>query len=219
MKKKRKVNREDIYFDIWLSHYRELQKYKSLHGDILVSEDFKITDGFCLGAWLGLQRNLYRKGKLDFEREDLLNKIGMVWNVYNFVWENHYNLALKFYEEYGHIDIPYNYILCEANLGTWLLKQKKLYHQKKLEDWKIQKLEDLGVTWEVQKSLWESHYSLAKKYYKENGNLLIPVAYQVDGFNLGGWVVHQRQKYKENRLSDYQIKKLNSIKMVWKVRG
>lgn len=218
--RKIKHDKEEMYFEIWLSHFKDLQRYKILYGDILVPEDFKTENGFCLGAWLGLQRNLYRKCELKFDREDLLNSLGMVWNVYTFLWEKYYKEALKFYVEHGNLDIPYNYISSSGdNVGTWLLKQKKLKRIGKLEDWKIKRLEDLNVTWKIQKSLWDSHYSLAKKYYKENGNLLIPVNYISNGFNLGGWIVHQRQKYKCGKLSDYQIKKLNSIKMVWKVRG
>lgn len=218
--KKTKQDRDDMYFEIWLSHFKDLQRYKVQYGDVLVPEDFKTETGFCLGAWLGLQRNLYRKGELKFDREDLLNKLGMVWNVYTFEWENHYKEAVEFYNEYGHLDIPYNYISSSGdNIGTWLLKQKKLKRLEKLEDWKIQKLEALGVNWRLLDFLWESHFNMAKQYYKENGNLLIPVNYIIDNFRLGSWIVHQRQKYKENRLSDYQIKKLEKIGMVWKVRG
>lgn len=219
MKKKRKSDREALYFDIWLSHYRELQKYKDEHNDILVPEDFKDSTGFCLGAWVGFQRDLYKKGKLDFEREDLLNKLDMVWDVYIAKWEKHYSEVLKFYKRHGHIDIPYNYILHDIHLGEWLFRQKKFKHLGKLEAWKIQKLDDLNINWRIQDSLWESHFCLAEKYYKENHNLLIPVNYQSEKFNLGGWIVHQRQKYKCGRLSDYQIKNLESIGMVWKVRG
>lgn len=72
---------------------------------------------------------------------------------------------------------------------------------------------------------WMRNYNLAKKYYEEHGNLLIPQNYEVvDNGNiikLGNWINKQRAYYNENaptKLTNKQIGLLNEIKMVWNLR-
>ena len=66
---------------------------------------------------------------------------------------------------------------------------------------------------------WDDYYQLAKQYYEENGNLLIPSDYRINDVNLGAWIGAQRSKYKGiyeyKNLSEEQVEKLNAIKMVW----
>ncbi len=65
--------------------------------------------------------------------------------------------------------------------------------------------------------LWNEKYKIAKKYYKEHGNLKVPVNYKVENFLLGDWIFRQRKLKKENKLSKEKIDKLNSIGMIWQV--
>ena len=64
---------------------------------------------------------------------------------------------------------------------------------------------------------WNEKYKLAEEYYKEHKDLLIPKSYVINGVNLGNWIAWQRQNYKNNKLSEERINKLNKIKMVWVV--
>ena len=43
---------------------------------------------------------------------------------------------------------------------------------------------------------WINKYQMCVKYFKENGNLLIPARYVIDGVRLGQWIGWQRQNYK-----------------------
>lgn len=76
----------------------------------------------------------------------------------------------------------------------------------------------LGVSFEKE-DFWEVRYALAKAYYEEHGNLNIPPEYKVNGIWLAKWVNEQRQVYIGNRgekkLTDFQVKRLNEIGMVW----
>lgn len=66
---------------------------------------------------------------------------------------------------------------------------------------------------------WETMYSCAELYYKQNGNLDVPFKYKtIEGYSLGTWIFTQRQVYakkKNGTLSAGQIKKLEAIGMVW----
>lgn len=65
--------------------------------------------------------------------------------------------------------------------------------------------------------MWLKKYKLAKEYYEENNNLLIPKRYVINGIQLGQWIANQRKEMKNNSLSNEKMVLLNSIGMVWKV--
>ena len=76
----------------------------------------------------------------------------------------------------------------------------------------------------TQKERWLRNYNLAKIYYKENGDLLIPYTYETKDeqneiVKLGIWISSQRQAYKNNKLEDWKIKLLEEIKMTWGVEN
>ena len=67
---------------------------------------------------------------------------------------------------------------------------------------------------------WEESYKLAKIYYEEKGNLLVPPKYKTkEKYNLGTWIINQRMKYKNKKLTQEQIKQLETIGMVWNPFG
>ena len=69
---------------------------------------------------------------------------------------------------------------------------------------------------------WLYKYTLAKRFYEENGNLLIHSNYVVcinnEKHNIGIWIIKQRKDYIEGKLDDRQIKLLNSINMIWDIK-
>ena len=72
----------------------------------------------------------------------------------------------------------------------------------------------------TQKENWLKNYNLVRKYYEENGDLLVPYKYEVKDeegsiIKLGAWISTQRKFYKKNKLQDWKIKLLEEIEMVW----
>ncbi len=66
---------------------------------------------------------------------------------------------------------------------------------------------------------WDLMYEYAKQYYREHGNLEVPVRYQTEeGYGLGRWLLTQRkvragEKY--GALGADRIEKLDRIGMIW----
>lgn len=65
----------------WAKMYNLAEHYYRDNGELLIPYIYKTKDNVSLGAWIGLQRKKYRDKKLSEEKIDLLNKIGMVWDL------------------------------------------------------------------------------------------------------------------------------------------
>lgn len=137
-------------------------------------------------------------------------------------WNEWYFLALNsgypFNERKKTNKLNYNRNM--SKIGAWISRQRSAYFNNKLNSNQIKLLEKAGIDWNLgirfnNQVTWDNAYLLALVYYKENGNLLIPPNYIVDGYNLGSWIIRQRVAYKGYYLKKEYIDRLNSIRMIW----
>ena len=145
-------------------------------------------------------------------------------------WLKRYELAKNYYEKYGNLEIKASFITLDGithdekgyKLGLWIIKQRQHYSNNKLSEEMIQKLENIGMIWNINDHIWFEYYNLAKKYYLEHGNLQISTDYVVDDKKLGKWIHGQRKAYKQigtYSLTPKRIELLNEIEMVWSVHN
>ena len=81
---------------------------------------------------------------------------------------------------------------------------------------RIAALDRLGMVWDVRQMQWERNYQAAKVFYQEHGRLRVEKGYLTpDGISLESWIERLRKWYKLNRLTEGQIKRLETIGMVW----
>lgn len=126
------------------------------------------------------------------------------------------DLLVKYYYENGTINMPMYTVYQGIHIWEWLQGKKKKYVKGKLSKKEIAFFEKYGIIWDVFGERWQVAYNAAKRYYEEHGNLFIPVDFvSDDGVKLHSWLLHQRGKYKMNRLTQLQIQKLNDIEMCW----
>ena len=195
------LNIENIYsidsikeeMQVATSYYRSLGE-----ADQIINEKFKIIDEV---------RNC----------RELFEKLN---DALTATWDMYYASAKQYYKENGNLEVPARYITEEGYaLGSWLNNQKAIRKGTivgKLTEDQIQKLDSIGMIWDLLDYFWEQNFKLAKEYYLTYGNLDIPTNYKsTDGKHLGNWILRQRQLYKSNSLTDEQIKKLDSIGMDW----
>lgn len=217
-----------VYDNDWPLKYKEAVKFYEKNGHLRVPNTYT-QNGINLGRWIQIQRQLYKKNKITYDRVVLLNKIGMVWNLdrslkYNLKWALVYKEVLKYYEENGNIEIPSNYNINvngeEVQLSKWIAVQRSMFLQDKLPSDKKEMLDKVGMVWKIRNRYsWDKMFGLALDYYSLNGNLFIPKNYQVivngETVNLGTWITNQRRNYKAGVLAPLRISKLEEIGMVW----
>lgn len=210
----------------WSRYYEAARTYYKEKGDLNVPSRYVTEEGIALGQWLCQLRNWERSGVqskyLSEDRKRKLEKIGMIWDKLDYLWERNYFEAYTYYQEHHDLNVPSTYVtengIC---LGAWLcrLRQLRAGHGRGTPPTveQIRRLDAIGMIWEKKTdSKWEAFYQAAEKYAEEKRTLLVPVAYTTSsGLHLGTWIQRQRKLYREGKLSQERKAKLDSIGMAW----
>lgn len=211
----------------WMTKYSSAKKYYEKHGNLFVPvgylDETTLLNNKPVELYIFIQQNrLAYKGKgnvsLSQEKIDLLNAIGMVWDMYEYNWNKNYELCKIFYNTHGHLRIPQNYMYEDVNLGTWIVNQRLAYFDKignNLTEEKIAKLNDIEMVWDATNNVWDSNFLLLNEFYNEHGHIDVPNNYMVQNVNLGKWLQNQRVLHKKGRLSNEHYEKLNNFNMIW----
>ncbi len=202
----------------WRVFYSEAKKYYEKNGNLLVPSSYITENGFTLGTSIANLRSAYRRGKrtgfLTEDRIQLLNSIGMVWDMLQYVWERNYSLLKKYYNTYGNLNVSVDYVTEDGTTLYYIVDNyKKAYRKGTIKEEQKDALEKIGIDWRTDKEIkWERGYNNAKKYYGLNGNLSIPASYKSeDGHRTGLWIRNQRKRYNEGKLSDKETELLFAI--------
>ena len=141
----------------WDKMYELASQYQQEYGNLLVNTHSTYR-GEKLGEWINHQRTFYmRKGtekeNADFtdERIFALEAIGMVWDVNDYKWNRMYDIAKRYYDLYGHLEVPADQEFEDIKLGKWLSNQRSSFRgykgRKTLSTDQIEKLNRLKIKW------------------------------------------------------------------------
>ena len=219
----------DVFTVSWQTMFEQAKKYYSESGDLEAPARFITNDGYSLGHWIYNQRAVRKgqqTGNLSEEQIEKLNSIGMRWDLYtDYSWEKNFNAAKNYYEKNGHLDVPSRFVTRDGlPLGAWLSSlrtwESSGIHPKYLSAERKKQLESIGMIWSELDYYWEQNFSEALRYYRKNGDLLVPSNFVTDnGVRLGSWIFRQRKLHsgscKGTPLTAEQTARLNSIGMVW----
>ncbi len=204
----------------WEKNYNTAKAYYNEHGNLLPSVTDKPYRGVYLGRWIAQLRSYRKSGicsaYLTDERVKMLNGIGMVWDVPDYLFERNYSVLLEYYKENGNADVPTYYTTKDGlKLGAWVRnvrnRKNKVGLGAELTEDQIKRLDDLQFNWQGnRKNAWDKACREAKKYKEKYGNLNIPVSYTTpDGFALGKWL--NRQKDNAKNLTKDKKEKLTAL--------
>jgi hypothetical protein len=195
----------------WHQQYEKLVEFKRNNGNCLVPQ--KKHKDKSLGMWVSWQRAAHANNTLRFDRKDLLNEIGFVWNKENHQWHLQYQKLVEFQGKNGHCLVPRTYKE-DASFGTWVSDQRQLRSKNSLQLDRKNLLEELGFDSRVAKS-WKRQYEKLVEFKRNNGHCLVPSRYKED-VSLGNWVRQQRVAHTKNKMRQDQKELLDEIGFVWK---
>ncbi len=204
----------------WQKYFQEAEAYHKQYNNLNVKAGYITKSGVKLGSWLSNLRT-YRKNNiqqnyLTQDRIEALNKLGMVWDVPDYLWEQNYAACMEYHRMHGNLEIPSDYVSKDGlKIGTWLRNQR--VNKKRLSKDQIRRLEEIGMLWSTKYDrAWQAAYEEARTYYESHKNLDVPIAYvTASGFKLGKWISNCKAKGKANHPIERQ-KALDAIGMVWR---
>jgi superfamily II DNA or RNA helicase len=207
------------------SRWREclalLHAYAEMRGSTAVPQRY-VERGIRLGNWVTTQRNLYARGTLEPEKQELLESVsGWSWDTRSDRWERNYSLLTEFTREHGTAKVPQGYEVDGIKLGTWVNLQRGTYRQGVITDERRKRLESLpGWMWDPNEDAWEAAYSILKRFVRQTGHAHVSSSYEDEsGFRLGLWVTNQRRKYRRKVLPMDRRDRLEKLPgWVWTVR-
>ena len=200
----------------WDFFYGLLQKYmnqNSKDGGLVNIPNDLVINGFKLGVWVQTQRGSYKKNTIPQNRIEKLEKIkGWHWDSLEAQWQDNFNKVIDYEKQFHTSLIPNNYTIDNLNLGAWVTAQRNSYKKNNLSESRIKKFESLR-TWS-----WIDKFELQwERMFNKVSNISETISPKEKNINL--WVKRQRFLYAHNKLTEYQIKKLTSLKnWTWNIR-
>jgi hypothetical protein len=194
-------------------HVQALVAYKEIHGHCNVPQKWKENPS--LGRWV----EKVRVGIIDQTKEqrNQLNDLGFDWEAQQEKNDRSWNENfVKFQAQQQRVAVddsrsPIVSVLKEqdAQLGNWVMTQRRKYHDETLRSDRKLKLETIGFVWKVRKAYvydtvlldrkWHQNYQKLVEFHKKHGHSLVPKHYEEDR-SLGAWVCRQRDSHTNNML-------------------
>ena len=131
----------------WDTGFSVLKKFRIREGHCQVPHGFK-EGNFSLGNWVMTQRILKEKGGLDIARVNRLDSVGFSWKPKTENWNKAFSALLKFKKREGHCLVPF--VQKEGNiaLGNWVMTQRMLRKNGKIDPVRLKRLNSIGFNWE-----------------------------------------------------------------------
>jgi superfamily II DNA or RNA helicase len=199
------LDRLGVSWDRW---FGLLQRFKQREGHCLVPVSHE-ENGHKLGAWVSNQR--HGRNNLPEDRLNRLNSIGFSWDPIDEHWEKGFDELNFFRKKNGHCLVPATLQSRGFALGNWVSRQRN--RSDTLEASQIDRLNQIGFSWNPHEELWEKSYSELLKFYKREGHADVPGSHEVNDISLGQWVIRQRTQ--RDKLSGEKQRRLDSIGFSW----
>lgn len=199
----------------WWTGYGYAAAYHAVHGHLAMHSGHVTADGFRLGQWIGNARQHRRKGWLQPDRVEALDKMGMLWDTPELPWHRFLDELRSFRSEFGHVLVPQAYTTPDGyRLGNKINSTRNTTHR--VPDFVRRALDDLGMVWDTRDLRWQQLYTACQQYATIHGHLDVPASYTTpDGYTLGTRLKGVRRAAEQGRLDPAERTSLEELGMAF----
>lgn len=198
--------------EAWEYGFAALTAYAEREGHTDVPRHY-VQCEYLLGSWVHNQRNFFRRGKLAADRIKMLEALpGWSWSPKEGAWEKGFAALTSYLAREGHTRVTHGHIERGVDLRTWIQMQRQYRKKNKLSADRISRLEAIsGWSWDPQQAAWDKGFAALIAFVGREGNARISRDHVELGIKLQSWVQTQCRFYKEKRLTDERISRLDAI--------
>jgi hypothetical protein len=218
------LGRQPEYDSTWMVHFENVKAFKNKYNTTKIGgEPSGIRDTLAsISRWAHTQRRLYNKfmanetTAITQERIDLLNSIGFAWNLQNKTlhekWLHRYLQLYWYHSQHNNTNVTLS-SGCFSEFVHWVSIQKIKYQEGKLDQGKIDLMNELNFDWEPDPSAsWEDMFEELSQYKQKFGSTLVNKRINRE---LGDWTAEIRQLYATGDLDTEWVRRLNFIEFKW----
>ena len=200
----------------WERQFAALEDFRKRFGHCRVPYDWPESPS--LFSWVDTQREYCKKGILREDRRKRLERLGFIWDVYAWRWEQSYGELEAFKAENGHCRVPCKWKK-NPSLGSWVRTQRLNRCKRTIGAERVARLDALGFDWEIdlekeKEYTWEGQYTSLLVFKAVHGHCRVSKLHENDG-PLRRWVAAVRRG--DFKLTPGQRQALNLIGFVWKM--
>lgn len=212
----------DVYQYRFMNNIKALQQYRDREGDCLVpARHIEIVDGkqIKLGNWCGTIRNS-KKGIghtiITPVMEEQLDQMGFVWDVIKYKFVSNVKAVSEYYKEHGKFPLITKKNEEENKLGLFFANEKSAIRKGGYPKWRIEIIKKYLPEFCFETKSNESfntflHY--LELYKQEYGHLNIKKEDSINGYNIGGKLNVLNRLFRENKLCEKSVKKIEDLGM------
>lgn len=207
---------------MWQRVYEEARGFHSQNGHLRIPRGYISPSGLRLGESLARICNLQLKGKLDKEREAMLDALGMPWwTSFDRKWQLGLEECRSFHAYHGHLRVPYAYTSPSGfKLWHWITLRRKDLKVGRLAPVRKAELDALGMTWAPHDEIQQRRLDDLRAFHTEHGHLNVPKScIGNSGAKLSVLLVRYRMLEKAGLLTAETKAELNTLGMVWDPQG
>jgi superfamily II DNA or RNA helicase len=197
---------------LWQKRLEELRAYKEEHGHCNVIP----SDNAPLSGFLVETRNNYHKGKLAPDKIAIFEGLGIVWGgQWERLFEDTYHKMSAYREEHGCLPPSNTRLREEKAIVNRMLMLRRAYHSGRLSCEQIQRIKELGFSFEPDIERWQMRYRELEAYVSEVGD---PNRISIKN-HLRGWVRNIKALYKRGNMPQEKIELLEKLGVKWDDEG
>ena len=126
-------------------------------------------------------------------------------------WEMWFALLEDYVARENHPNAPAGHVEDGYKLGQWCNHQRQSYKKGEMSEERVVRLEALGFVWDPLEAAWEKGFEHLELFVAREGHANMPTGHVEDGYRLGTWCGNQRQSYRQGRMSEERIARLEAL--------